>query len=252
MIYFLLLITSLLTWATPSKFDLNGGIQGRTLPSLGAELYADSGYNFVFWGKKDEPKDVLYGLIRPSVSLGTSGVINSAKGELEFFPISILGFAVGRQYLNSNFEFPFLECQEVTCTGEFIRNYVETKMVLGFKGWIVMGGYKVDTLRSPNKTEPMADWRNVIVGEPGEEVQIEKKLLVGKVFSNKMLGVLIENVQFLGSRERKESFAAVYQVRPKETSYMIGAGGFHSDQQPMGFQVYFRIHHVALPSLKLF
>lgn len=253
MIYLLLFLSSLVAFATtPSKFDLSAGLQGRTLPSLGAELYAESGYNLIVWGKKEEPKDVLYGLVRPSFGVSTSGVINSIKGEIEIFPISFLGFAAGRQILHSNYEFPFLNCDEVTCRGEYIRNYIESKMVLGYKGWIVLGNYKVDTLHSPSGTRPMADWRNVIVGEAGEEVQIEKKLLVGKLFSNKMLGVLIENVQFQGSHERKESFAAVYQIRKNDTNYMIGAGGFHTDQQPMGFQLYFRIHHVALPSLKLF
>ena len=115
-----------------------------------------------------------------------------------------------------------------------------------------MGNYKIDTLRSPRSELRMADWRNVIIGEPGEEVQIEKKLLLAYIFSHKMFGVLFENVQFLGSRERKESFTSVYQVRQDDTSYMLGVGGFHTDQQPMGLQIYFRIHHVALPSLKLF
>jgi hypothetical protein len=252
MIYLLLLLATLTTWATPTKFDVNGGIQGRTLPAIGAELYAEGGYNFLVWGKKEQPKDVLYGLIRPSVGGSTSAVVNSVKGEIEFFPISIFGFVVGRQYLNSNYEFPFLECQEVTCTGEFVRNYIENKMVIGHKGWVLTGNYKIDTLRSPNKNEPMADWRNVLVGEAGEEVQIEKKLLVAKFFSNKMLGVMIENVQFQGSGERKEGFTAVYQERRDKTNYMLGLGAFHTDQQPMGVQLYFRIHHVALPSLKLF
>lgn len=252
MIYFLLLITALTSWAAPTKFDFNGGIQGRTLPGLGAELYAESGYNAVFWGKKEEPKDVLYGLIRPSIGVSSSGVINSAKAELEVFPISILGFAVGRQIQYSNYEFPFFNCEEVACKGEYMRNFVESKLVLGHQGWIVLGSFKVDTLRAPTKDIPMVDWRNVIIGEAGEEVEIDKKLLVAKLFSNKMLGVLIENVQFQGSKQRKESFAAVYQVRKDITNYMIGIGGFHTDQQPMGLQIYFRIHHVALPSLKLF
>jgi hypothetical protein len=252
MIYFLLLLSSLALWATPSKFDLSYGVQGRTLPALGAELYADSGYNQLLWGKKENPKDILYGLIRPSLGASTSAVVNSAKAEIEIFPISFIGFAVGRQYQNSNFEFPFFDCDAVTCKGEYQRNYIESKMVLGFKGWILLGNYKVDTLRSPNSTVPMADWRNVIVGEPGEEVQIDKKLLFGKVFSNKMLGVLIESTKFEGSGELKESFAGIYQVRHKDTNYMMGVGGFHTDQQPMGLQFYFRIHHIALPSLKLF
>jgi hypothetical protein len=125
-------------------------------------------------------------------------------------------------------------------------------MVLGYQGWVLLGNYRVDTLRSPSREVAMADWRNVIIGDPGEEVQIEKKLLLGKLFSDKMLGVFIENVQFMGSKERKESFAAIYQTRDDKTFYMLGVGGFHTNQQAMGLQIYFRIHHVALPSLKLF
>jgi hypothetical protein len=252
MIYLLLIFYTILSWCAPTKFDLNYGIQGRTLPSFGAELYAESGYNQIIWGKKDSSKDVLYGLIRPSLGASTSGVINSVRGEVEIFPISFLGFGVGRQIIHSNYEFPFFDCTQVSCKGEYVRNFVESKMVLGFKGWIALGNYKVDTLHSPSREVDMADWRNVIIGDPGEEVQIEKKLLVGKLFSDKMLGVFIENVQFMGSRERKESFAAVYQTRMNKTFYMFGLGGFHTDRQPMGLQIYFRIHHVASPSLKLF
>lgn len=252
MIYFLLLLSILPVWAAPKNFDLAYGIQGRTLPALGAELYAESGFNQMLWGKKSEPKDVLYGLIRPNLQVSSSGVINSVKGELEVFPISILGFAVGRQYINSNYDFPFFNCDDVICQGEFQRNYVESKMVLGHAGWVVVGHYKIETLRAPNGNRPMADWRNIIIGDPGEEVQIEKKLIFGKQFSNKLVGVMLENVRFEGSGQRRESFAAIYQERRGDTNYMIGAGALHTDQVPMGFVVYFRIHHLALPSLKLF
>lgn len=252
MIYLLLILSILPAWAAPKNFDLVYGLQGRTLPALGAEVYAESGYNQLLWGKKEKPTDFLYGLVRPSLAVSSSGVINSAKGEIEVFPISILGFAAGRQYINSNYDFPFFDCKQVTCQGNFVRNFVETKMVLGLKGWVVLGNFKIDTLHSPNGTQPMADWRNIIVGNPGSEVQIEKKLLVGKQFSNKLVGVLIENVRFEGSGQRKESFAAVYQERRNDTNYMIGAGALHSDVQPMAVIFYFRIHHVALPSLKLF
>jgi len=248
----LLLLFSVLNAMAATNFDLSTGLQGRTLPALGAEVYADSGHNFVFWGKKKEPKDVLYGLIRPSLTASSSGVINSLKGEIEFFPISFLGFAAGRQIIHSNYNFPFLDCATVSCTGEFHRNFVESKMVIGHQGWIAMGSYKVDNLTGPDKTRPMGDWRNVIIGNPGQDVQIDKKLLVAKIFSNHMIGFLAENVQFLGSRERKESYAAVYQVRRNETSYMFGGGAFHTSQQPMGLIFYFRIHYQALPTLKLF
>lgn len=252
MVYFLVLLFFIPAWAAPQNFDLTGGFQGRTLPALGAEAYVDSGYNHLLWGEKKNSKDFKYGLIRPSLGARTSGVINTIQGKIEFFPISILGFSAGRQFTHSNYDFTFFNCEVVVCQGEFVRNFVETKMVLGYAGWVVVGSYKVDTLRSPSNNRPMADWRNVIVGEPGEEVQIDKRLIVGKQFSNKLVGVLIENAQFQGSGERKESFAAIYQERRNDTNYLIGAGAMHTSRQPMGFVLYFRIHHVALPSLKLF
>lgn len=249
MIFILTALLSLTTWA---KFDLSLGLQGRTLPAMGAEIYADSGYGFLLWGKKKEPKDVLYGLIRPSLGVSTSAVINSVKGEIEIFPISFLGIAAGRQIIHSNYDFPFFDCSQVTCQGEFVRNYVEGKMVMGHQGWIAMGSYRVDTLRGANQNLEIADWRNVIIGEAGEDVQLDKKLVLGKMFSNKMVGILAENVRFVGSGERKESYAAVYQFRKNDVSYMFGPGIFRTSQQPMGLIFYFRIHYQPLSSLKLF
>ena len=80
MIYFLLLMTTLTTWAAPTKFDLNAGVQGRTLPSLGAEVYAESGYNFVFWGK------VFDGVIGASLAagLGKAGKIRADHEDISF------------------------------------------------------------------------------------------------------------------------------------------------------------------------
>lgn len=251
MIHILLLLLSIFTWSK-SQFDLTSGIQGRTLPTLGAELYGEAGYNQLIWGKKEGPKDFLYGLVRPSLGVATSGVINGLKAEVELFPISIFGITAGRQIIDSNFNFPFFDCDDVNCLGEFHRNYIEAKMVLGAKGFIALANYKIDTVTGPSDDKPMADWRNVIVGNSRRDTQIEKKLLLGKVFGNKMIGLLGENVMFDGSRERKESYAAVYQFRKKDTSYMIGSGIFHTDREPMGLIFYFRVHHVWLPSLKLF
>jgi len=252
MLNFLLILIPFFSFASKTNFDLSAGVQGRTLPSIGAELYAESGYNQILWGNKKKSTDVLFGLARPSLGISTSGVINVVKAEFEFFPISFIGFTAGRQYIHSNFDFPFFDCEAVSCKGEFERNYIESKMILGLKGWITMGSYKVDKVDSPDENTPMPDWRNVIIGNPEREIQIEKKLILGKLHSNNLMGVLLENVEFLGSGERKESFMGIYQIIRNSNSYMIGAGAFHTDQQPMGFQIYFRAHHVFLPNIKLF
>lgn len=251
MIYFFVFLVSF-SVIGKTNFDSSIGTQGRSSPAIGAEIYAESGYNIVWWGKKKGPKDVFYGLIRPSLALSSSAVINSAKAEIEFFPVSFLGIAAGRQIINSNYEFPFFKCEETVCKGTYERNFVEAKMALGAGGWIGVAHYKVDILETSNDKLPMADWRNVILGNPGREVQIEKKLILAKAFGNSLAGVLIENVQFQGSRERKESFAGIYQIRHKDTNYMLGLGAFHTNQEPLGPILYFRINHVLIPSLKLF
>lgn len=239
-------------FSSQHKFDLSSGLQARSLPSTGMEVYGDGGFNYLFWGKKNSPKDVFYGLIRPSIGASTSGVINQLRGEIEIFPISFLGISFGRQLIHSNFDFNFFECEKVTCRGTFERNYVESKMVIGHAGWFVSGHLKIDKINSPDDGVPMADWRNVIIGNPEREIQIDKRLVAGKIFSNKMIGIMIDNVQFLGSRERKESYIGVYQITKKDNSYLFGAGVLHSDRQPMGLQLYFRLHHTWLRSLKLF
>jgi hypothetical protein len=245
------LTTTSILWAK-TNFDLFLGAQGRSAPSIGAEVYAESGYNLVWWGEKKQKKDVFYGLIRPSLALSSSGVINSGKAEIEFFPVSFIGFAAGRQLIHSNYEFPFFNCDEVVCKGMYERNFVEAKMALGAKRWVVVAHYKVDVLEAPRDNLMMADWRHVIIGNPGREIQIEKKLILAKAFGNELAGIMIENVQFQGSRERKESFAGIYQVRHNDTNYMVGLGAYHTSQEPMGAIIYFRINHVSIPSLKLF
>src|SRR5690606_35260421 len=107
--------------------------------------------------------------------------------------ISFIGVALGRQMIHSNYEFPFLNCEEALCKGEFSRNFVEWKMALGAKGWIGVAHYKVDTLRAPHGRLPMADWRNIIIGNPKRDIQIEKKLIFGKNNGKHLYGVLLEN-----------------------------------------------------------
>jgi hypothetical protein len=245
-----ILLFSLNTFA---QFDLSAGMQGRTLPALGAEVYADAGYSQLLWGeRKAGDKNILFGLIRPSIAGSSSAVINSIKAEIEVFPISFLGFAFGRQYIHSNYDFPFFNCDEVICQGNYTRNYVETKMALGAAGWVTLLSYRYDTLRAPNNSRPIADWRHVIVGEPGEEVQIERKALIAKMHGHHMFGVLAENVRFEGSGEFKESYAAVYQYKPEAVAYMIGAGPFRTSREPLGLIFYFRVNANLIPSIKLF
>jgi hypothetical protein len=133
--YFILFLCSLSFWARAGQFDLNYGVQGRSLPSFGAELYADGGYGQLLWGKKENNKDFLFGLVRPALGASTSAVINSAKAELEIYPISILGFVAGRQIIHSNFDFPFFDClvYTVAFVATFSLDPIDAKITINTK-----------------------------------------------------------------------------------------------------------------------
>lgn len=239
-------------WGMNAHGDLSLGMQGRSAPSVGAEAYLDTGYNLVWWGKKERKSDVLYGLIRPSLNLSTSGVINSVKGELEFFPISFLGVSVGRQIVHSNYEFPFFNCDVVLCKGEYQRNFIEGKMALGAGGWITTLQYKVDVVKAPHSRMPLADWRNIIIGDNGRDVQIDKKMVIGKIVDAHLYGLLLENVSFQGSGEMRESYAAAYQFKYLANSYMFALGVYRTSQTALGGILYFRVNSSLIPSSKLF
>ena len=250
---FALLGIFILSSNSHAKLDLMVGGQGRSLPSLGAEAYGETGYTQLLWGKrKAGDKNVLFGFVRPNIGVSTSGVINSVKAELEIFPVSFLGIAAGRQLIHSNFDFPFFECKQITCEGEFRRNYIETRMALGAKGIITVLSYRYDLLQGPHTNQPMADWRHVIVGNKNHDMQIERKALLAYMHGTSLYGILAENVRFEGSGEMKESYAAVYQYKPKDVAYMVGAGSFRSSREAQGLIIYFRINYTLLPSLKLF
>lgn len=251
---FKLLLVLLLT--LPNAFanlDLNTGVQLRSYPSLGGEFYAQSGYNFVWWGQGNK-KNPLYGLIRPAIDLQSSVVINSITPRFEFYPISFLGIVAGKQFINSNYtDFPFYNCDEVRCEGKFTKDFIEYKMALGFKGIIAMG-----ILRQSNNSYskgngmPVGEFRYATVVNQEEETEYYTQYVLGYQTSKSLIGAIAEYVRFGKSDQYYKSYFAIYNPKYTRTNVIYGLGTFESSHIANGFIALFRFNYELLPSKKLF
>jgi hypothetical protein len=233
-----------------AKFDAATGFQARTQPMVGGEVYGELGWNQLLWGKEDS---LFRGFLRPNILGATSVVVNSIKSELEFYPVSFLGFSYAYQKVQSDFNFPFFDCEEIYCKGRQERRYFETRLALGYKGWILLTFWREDHVQYDQHNKPFGDFRKVIVGNAGHDLAHEVKMVFGKILApKKMIGIAAETAKFELSGQISETYFGVYQFPYKDSTIAIGAGSFRSSEQGMGPVVYFRMNTQLFSSVKLF
>lgn len=247
------LLALLLPLQVFAQWDLSLGAQLRSYPSLGGEAYVHTGYNFVFWGKGDK-RNPLYGLIRPALELTSSGVINAINPRIEFYPISFLGVARGRQYIYSNYdEFTFFDCDTSRCKGSLDKDYTEFKMAMAFKGITAMGLVRIsDNTYSGDESMPVAEFRSATLVNPGVEEEYYSQYVLGYQTKRSLIGAVVEYIKFDRSKQYYKSYLGIYNPRFGKTSLILGAGTFESSHQAKGFIAVFKINYDILPSKKLF
>lgn len=146
-------------------WDLKLGLNGRTYP-IGAQVIATGGYNFRLWGDTTTWK---YGYARLALNAATSAVVNRIGGEVQFFPISILGISAGYDWGVRNITMKFLNCQMFECNGRIDRKYLKANAVAAYKGVIVSFMARYENLRAPVAHKPFFDEVTLLVGRASGE-----------------------------------------------------------------------------------
>jgi hypothetical protein len=237
-----------------SQTDLSLGAQGRSFPFSAGELFAEAGHNFKFWEKESPQFKVnpFFGLIRPSVGVNSSVLVNAYKGEVEFFPISFIGFSTGYQKVESNFDFPFFDCEKIFCQLQVERRWIEGKVALKYKEALLLIFLKEDHLAPSRGGKNFGEFRRVITGQDGGDQLRELRIVLGRSFENKLIGVVHEWAMFNKSREDSRTTFGVYQVKKDKQTYMLGLGAFESDEVGRGPIAYLRWTYQFSAGLKLF
>lgn len=231
------ILLSIFSFSALATMDLHYGAQGRSYPGLGGEFYLETGYNQLLWGSDPggEKKQPWYGLIRPSIRLSTSAVVNQAEAKIEVFPISFIGMAAGRRSLKSDYDFNFYNCDEVHCRGTMERNFVQGKMAIGFFGIIMMGQITTEQIEHSEDDKPFAEFKKGMIGAPGFDISTEQVALLGyKMQSGSMIGVLSNFTRFEHSEQTFQMNLGIYQFKSESSQYTIGLGTFESTHIPLG------------------
>jgi hypothetical protein len=239
-----------------ANVDLSAGAAARSYPAIGFETFAEFGYNQLIYGNAPG-KGILYGLLRPSIRAASSAVINSYDLKLEFYPISILGIAIGHQNIRSDFdEFPFYDCDEIRCTGELKKDYAHIRAVLGYGPIVAIG--MVEESRNiyddpDNEELPVAEFRFAIRARNDFDANTRSQYILGYRTENKnMFALITEYVYFKESRQYNKMNLMAFQSKGKNSNITYGIGSFEATDQAQGLIGVFQYIYRFSPSFKLF
>ena len=148
-------------------YDLKLGLSARSYP-VGAQAAGFFGTSVKLWGDSDNWK---YGYLRGAVNLATSAVVNRAGVELQFYPISILGFSAGYDWGVRAFTPKFLNCSIFECDGRVDRRYLKVNAVAAYRRFIFAGWMRYEELKAFHTPKPFFDEVTLLVGKnSGERV----------------------------------------------------------------------------------
>ncbi len=235
----------------------------RSAPSLGADISTELGYNFLLWGEtfsanakdKNNNKEIMYGIWRPSVKFSSSALINGLQVVTEFLPISLINLSAGYGKTLVSTDFNYFDCQEINCRGFIGREFIRAKSGLALWGFFLLGEYSMEKLSFSDydkKGRPFSDYANVLLCDIHGEYQDIWEITAGRSFSAFTLGVVHRDVKNRILNGSALSQFLFFKQSKERWSYVVGAGQFRSTQTGSDFLAVFQLTFMGFPSLKLF
>jgi hypothetical protein len=229
---FIIILALLLCQSAFAKFDLKYGFQGRSYPAIGGGAIAEGGYNYTLWGTAG--KNPMYGLIRPYARINTSAVVNTVETAIEFYPISILGLVVGKEYNQSSIDLPFFDCEAITCQGSSDTNFYKIRGALGFGGLILVGEMRKEKTEFSETDKPFGDFFHVMVADGQGDEFIEKKLILGFDTASFLIALIHEWGRFEESEQEKKQNLIAFRKYTPEGFWTVGVGKFQAGDETVG------------------
>ena len=270
MFFIFKLIFSILLLIKPNyavaNFDLEYGTQFRSYPALGGEFFFQSGKSFALWGSPStEKSNPWFGLLRFSVGGATSAVVNNGFAQVEFFPISFVGLAAGRQITRSDFDFPFFDCSELYCRSTIEHNFVQLKTGLSLWRFIVLGSSRTELMRrtdevthsDPDKEDELkkrkfGDFRKVIEAGPTTDRLDIYQQVYGLKFGQSIVGYMHEFSQMEKTNQASTLKLGVWIEKLDNSELTFGAGVMETSYlEKEDFIMVFRWSSWPFPSWKL-
>lgn len=245
LLFLLLLSTNLL--AKKEAFDLRYEAFARSNP-IGAYARAEAGYSIGLWDAQ-HPKAPLYGFVRPMVQFQTSGLINTVRGFVEFYPISFFGLYVGKAFMRRDLKsLDNFDCDtSITCkSSEMTRNIWGAKLALKFGGFFMLNRLQWHTTSVGNNIRNgFAEEQGTVIGTGSKDKLFQFTQVAGYDFNKKHgAGYLLKRNLLKNGRQDTTMSVLLYkrswQMDERNITLLTGPGVFHTRQgtnHPMYFAV---------------
>lgn len=231
----------------------------RSTP-VGAYLRGEIGYAQTLWGegKRDNP---LYGMIRPSVRLQTSGIINSADAKIEFYPISFLGFYVGKSFMSRQAKnLDGFNCEAIICKASQIsRNLWGAQMALKLGPFFSIVRYQFHSTTIKDKQGVgYAEEQGTLIGSGTKDTLLQALHVIGYQYNPKeALAILFKRNFTRNSRLDSTMTTLLWRKqlsykKENDATFMIGPGAFHTYQGSTHPTVMALLQYNPRPGLTLF
>ncbi|MBT3586601.1 MAG: hypothetical protein HN509_16955 [Halobacteriovoraceae bacterium] len=223
----------------------------RSYPTAFA-LQSKAGYGLPIWGKGGSGP--LYGYLRPSLQLQTSGVINSFGGQFDFFPISFLGAYGGsrRVYRNAS-ELQSFDCTLLVCKSTVGHQYLGAKMALALGPLFLVGDLRVTRLDVKDKSRAFADETSTLIGSNGADTLRSFTTVLGfKVNESLKFGVLGVHNKMLHTPGETTMAILFGQKSFGEWEWLVGPGLFRGREKDRHLTVFSLLKWVPQKGLPLF
>jgi hypothetical protein len=203
------------------------------------------------WGQENEK--IKYGFLRASTTLQSSVVVNSAMAQIDFYPISFLGFYAGKDYTYRDFDIFTFDCEKIQCRGSLDRNFVGTRMVLGYKNVFVMGEFRSISETVKNSDKPFADERATLIGGPKHDTLHRYDFVAGyKLNESYTTGFLIHRNSMQKYQNTSHMNQGFLRYQAPTWSLMGSAGTFRSRNDQLFYSTLLMFQWTGAKGLLLF
>ncbi|MBK25241.1 MAG: hypothetical protein CME70_14700 [Halobacteriovorax sp.] len=232
---YLLLFITLLNTSAFGAVDYNIKAVTRSYP-VALSFIGTLGYGQKLWGQESGP---LYGYVRPSAYFQTSGVINGAGVQLDFFPISFLGFYGGAKKIKrSTDDLGSFNCLTTICNGTMSRNYIGSKLGLAFKSIFLFIDGKSENVEVDDRVGIFAEETGTLLGQSGGD-KLTQVTGISGIELNKELsfGILVQHSQMDKLKNKSVMTLGISRMKFDKWGLLLGAGQFHTRQSSDHFTV---------------
>jgi hypothetical protein len=229
--YLTLLFLSLFPNLAHSKLNTDYQIDSvfRSFP-VGGYFNANAGVSKEIWGNQEEKP--LYGFVRAGGNLRTSGIINGAMAELQFFPISFLGAFAGYEKVYRNpFALDTFDCSLVHCQGNAVRKSYGLKGALAVKGYFTLFNLSTNLqeMEKSASDRRFADEVGTLEGSQGKDRRNTLSLIVGKNLNDSTkAGLVFLKHKMKGTSQDTLFRLLILQKTIKTIDWTLGLGTFQT------------------------